>query len=1541
MRPIVFATRAFFACVFLFSLTAGAQLQRVPNTTLAMPSAPPTFGYTSSNAFPGLNFTNPVCIVSPPGETNRLFVVGKNGLIYVITNLAAPTESIFMNLSARVTSTVANSGDAGEQGLLSLAFDPGYTTNNHFFVFYTGQATNGTGTNALHHFLSRFNFLAGNTNQGDPNSETYFYVQYKRWQNHNGGDLLFGPDGYLYVSVGDEGMEHDYYTNAQHITWRLWSGILRLDVDKIDPLGLPPNTNSDLSQIYSKTTNYNIPHDNPFVGATTFDGQAINTNNVQTEFWAVGLRNPWRMWFDPATSNLFCADVGQDQYEEADLITKGGNYGWAWWEGTNTPPSGVTTAILNATPVPINPINPFVTYAHGSGPSIGNAIIGGPVYRGQNLPQLYGDYIFGDYVDGNIWAIPASQAVALTQTNGTITPPAGIFNAGGSTVSAFGVDPRNGDILYTSMSGNAIERIIYSTITNGAPLPPTLADTGAFTNLMSLTGPQDTLQPAPGILPYTINVSFWSDNAIKSRWFSVPNTNLTIGFNPNGNWSFPTGMVWIKNFNLELTNGDPTSEIRLETRFLVKNSSGIYGATYRWGGSQTNATLVPASGMDDTFVINNGGILQTQDWHYPSQQECQTCHTPVGGFGLGFRTEQLNCSLDYGFGPTNEIQTLSAAGYFSSPITNEPATLLALAAATNTLASLEFRSRSFLMANCSQCHQPGGTAQQSAWDARITTPTALAGLINGALVNNLGNTNNCVIVPLAPANSVLLTRDATRDLGSNPSLQMPPLDSYLVDGDATNVMTQWILSMTNTFWLGATPASQTTIGNLGTSFSVTNLATSGFTSSVTFSVSGLPAGANGSFTPPALTNSGNTTLSLSTGPSTPAGSYTLTISGVGGGQTNVTTAILIVTTNIVAAPGTLLWTGASGTDTNWSDFLNWTNLTAGGYGPPGVSNNVIFHNIGAGQTNFTDTAITLNSLWYDLLPASGGAFSQFTKINPGQTLNITGTNIITGSSFVTAGYSLLVGTNNSANANGSSITTAIFGAGGALNVNRPDGVIAVAQFNTSGNHPASASTRAILDLSGLDDFSASISQLLVGCMANGSAGTLYLAKTNTITIANGSATSTAGVDVGNNGSNPGDPSFLYLGLTNQINASVVRVGGQKGCWGLLAFNPAFTGQNPGAVFRGIGGGTNRVAAWLITDLIGTTGTANVACPTGTNNFTGGTVNILADSFVLGKTGTGTESALNAGTSSNRVSTGTLTFNAGIINVNNLTNGWQLGGDLTDTGIGQVNVNGTGVLTVNNKLVLAAGVSGAYVGGNFTGVTIVTNLYYGTTVNATNAFAQGALNLNGGSVFANSIIAGGGISMVTMNGGTLVISNTAGAPAAPLTIFSVTNSSLHLDLNGSAISTNIVVTNLFASGINTVAIDSVANVSSATTFPLIAYSSFAGTVAANFTKGALPPGFAGNLVNNTAQKRIDLVIAPNATVTPRISALALWGTNLVIGGTNGFPDGLYYVLTSTNVATPLNQWLPVSTNPFDVNGGFIFTNPMNPGAAQLFYLLQLP
>jgi mono/diheme cytochrome c family protein len=199
--------------------------------------------------------------------------------------------------------------------------------------------------------------------------------------------------------------------------------------------------------------------------------------------------------------------------------------------------------------------------------------------------------------------------------------------------------------------------------------------------------------------------------------------------------------------------------------------------------------------LDEAFTINDGGTLRTQIWHYPSRSECLACHTAAGGYGLGFRTEQLNRNFTYGPFSTNQISALSAAGYFSPAATNNPVTLLALASATNTAFSLEYRARSFLAANCSQCHQPGGTAQQANWDARITTPTANAGLVKGTPVNNFGSTSNFIVTPQSPGYSILLTRISTRDLGSLPSIQMPPLDSTLVDTQNVQLVSNWIMSL--------------------------------------------------------------------------------------------------------------------------------------------------------------------------------------------------------------------------------------------------------------------------------------------------------------------------------------------------------------------------------------------------------------------------------------------------------------------------------------------------------------------------------------------------------------------------------------------------------------------------------------------------------------------------------------------------------------------------------------------------------------------------
>ncbi len=725
---------------------------RVANTTLALPAAPPAFGYTVAAAWPGLTFSQPVCLVSPPGETNRLFILEKGGTIIVITNLANPTKTVFMTIPVRTES---------ECGLLGLAFHPGYATNRYFYLF-TSRALNTTQGNGLHQRVSRFEIAEDNPNQGVAATEVPLITQFDTAGNHNGGELVFGTDGYLYISTGDEGPQRDGARNSQLINKHFFSAILRIDVDK-RPGNLLPNTHP----ARTGTTNYFIPADNPYVGATNFNGAVVNPANVRTEFYAVGFRNPWRMTFDSFTGELYVADVGQDAWEEVNLVVKGGNYGWVYREGLHE-------GFRNPPPAAFKAIDPIHEYAHGTGPARGNSISGGVVYRGQRLSQLHGAYVFGDYTSGNIWMLRANGA--------SVVPSQRI--AGGSGIVAFGTDPRNGDVLIAQLNGQIL-RLNYSATSTGPPLPPFLDQTGAFSDLATLT-------PHPGIVPYDLNVPFWSDGAFKKRWFSIPDLNATIAFERDGNWALPPGAVWVKHFELEMTQGVPESRRRLETRFLVRNASHVYGITYRWDANQQNATLVPEQGMDETFTIQDGAAAREQVWHYPGRAECLTCHTPVGGGALGFNTAQLNRSFDYGGLTAHQIHALSEAGYFSTAISNY-STLPALVAAANTAASLESRVRSYLAVNCAHCHQPGGPTAAS-FDARLVTSTAHAGLIDGALNNNAGDAENRVVRAGSLERSMLLQRISTRG-----AKQMPPLSSTVVDAEAVRLLSDWIAQETPGF----------------------------------------------------------------------------------------------------------------------------------------------------------------------------------------------------------------------------------------------------------------------------------------------------------------------------------------------------------------------------------------------------------------------------------------------------------------------------------------------------------------------------------------------------------------------------------------------------------------------------------------------------------------------------------------------------------------------------------------------------------------------
>jgi mono/diheme cytochrome c family protein len=628
--------------------------------------------------------------------------------------------------------------------------------------------------------------------------------------NHNGSDVHFGPDGYLYMSMGDEGDWYNQRQNAQRIDRDFYSGLLRLDVDR-KPANVEPNPHSAIATNGSGLAFYKIPINNPYVhtnlGGTwngIYFGQTItNLGAVRGEFFATGLRHVWRFWIDPLNGEVWAGDVGQNMYEEVNIVTNGGNYGWAYYEGTTI----ARTLYPNEVNLPTNPppglAFPLYTYSHSAqegDPELrGFAVIGGLIYRGSRLSEINGAYIFGDFPVGG-----ASTIWALRRTNSSVVVQRLASDQG---VAAFGVDPSNGDILIAAYGQNKVKRLVRGDVSLGN-FPQKLSDTGVFADLA-------TLAPNPGIVSYDPTIAFWSDYALKRRWFTIPDLTNTVTFTRDTNWTLPSGMKWIKHFDLELDRGNPNSpKRRLETRILVKTDSGNYGVSYKWNDAQDEAFLVDDDG-DTFFVTITNGTPTNQLWEIPSRGGCLACHSAVGGHALTFHTREMNHLANLNGIVGSQIDVLSQAGYFSGPVPSAH-TLPVYAKAGDTNASLEFRVRSYLAINCVQCHQPGGVAPSS-WDARPYLTLEQTHLINSTLQDDGGNPANKVVVPGDLAHSVLWQRLH----GTNSFGRMPPLATHQLDQTAIQLVASWInteLPARQTFaqwqvaWFGSTNNPQAAPG---------------------------------------------------------------------------------------------------------------------------------------------------------------------------------------------------------------------------------------------------------------------------------------------------------------------------------------------------------------------------------------------------------------------------------------------------------------------------------------------------------------------------------------------------------------------------------------------------------------------------------------------------------------------------------------------------------------------------------------------------------
>lgn len=359
--------KTLFALTILIIATIGSAL--LFNQLINQPRPQTTLQYKVEVAFPNLSFDHPDGIYSSGDGTNRLFIVGQMGIIYDFENRRNVTETnIFLDIRDQVHLGA----------FLGLAFNPHFAENRYFYVNYLAD-------NPLRTIIAQWSVLPNNPNQADMNSQKILLEIPRLSESHAGGQLAFGPDGYLYIALGDGTPYGDSTGNAQNRS-SLQGKILRIDVNNPSP-----------------GRNYGIPKDNPFKS---------NTVGFKEEIYAYGFRNPWRFSFDTSTGKLWVGDVGQDRMEEIDIVEKGKNYGWNLMEGTLPYASGNQTGLEP----------PIWTYGRDQG----NATIGGYVYHGTKLTELTGSYIYGDYISGRIWSLKINDTSnplnkELVKTNLNIT----------------------------------------------------------------------------------------------------------------------------------------------------------------------------------------------------------------------------------------------------------------------------------------------------------------------------------------------------------------------------------------------------------------------------------------------------------------------------------------------------------------------------------------------------------------------------------------------------------------------------------------------------------------------------------------------------------------------------------------------------------------------------------------------------------------------------------------------------------------------------------------------------------------------------------------------------------------------------------------------------------------------------------------------------------------------------------------------------------------------------------------------------------------
>lgn len=693
--------------------------RRAQWTTSRITGAPePPKAFVSQRIFPGLALNQPVELVAVPG-TNRLLALEVAGKIFSFEN-RPEEETTKTDLFGDIQEREPNFGR-----LYGFAFHPRFVENRVCFISYVLKGDLPDGSR-----VSRFKVTASDPPRLIPESEEILI----RWigGGHNGAHLQFGPEGYLYISTGDAGSAFppDGRNTGQDIS-DLEASILRIDVDRREA-----------------GRAYRIPPDNPFFGRP----------NTREEVWAYGLRNPWKMAFDPADGSLWAGDVGWELWEMLYCIERGANYGWSVVEGPQPVHQERQTG-----PTPISP--PAVAHSHIEARSI----TGGYVSQTLRLPDLRGTYVYGDYVTGKIWGV-RHEGSKVTWREELVDTPLQIVS--------FGID-QAGDVLIIDYPTGTLHRLAPNP-RRGANdnFPRKLSETGLFADTAAHV-------PAAGVVPYRVSAEPWADGTTAERLVGLPGDSA-LGIhekaNPQigalaGEWSYPDGSVLCKTISIELEPGKSESKRRLETQVLHFDVDAWKGYNYIWNEDQTDAVLAEDVGSERALIRRG----DKQTWHHASRTECLLCHTTRVGSVLGFRPPLVDDQLA-SFSELGLLAQAPGAPRYRVPDPHDETQ------------PLEARARAYLHVNCGHCHTRGGGGS-AFFDVQYHQTLARTSLIGARPTQGtFGILGAEIVAPGDPYRSVLYYRMSKLGHG-----RMPQFGSGVVDEFGTKLIRDWIAS------LGSTP----------------------------------------------------------------------------------------------------------------------------------------------------------------------------------------------------------------------------------------------------------------------------------------------------------------------------------------------------------------------------------------------------------------------------------------------------------------------------------------------------------------------------------------------------------------------------------------------------------------------------------------------------------------------------------------------------------------------------------------------------------------